>query len=102
MGYVVLDFQSVVALGVLSFVIMRLVEGLVKPVWDHFGLDHKWLFYVAFVVGVPVTWFSELNILAIFPDEYMLVGRTLTCFAGGLGPGGIYDLLYNKPQPPEE
>ena len=99
---VVLDFQSVVALGVLAFVVMRIVDGLVKPLWDHFSLDHKWLFYVAFVVGVPATWLSGLNILPIFPEQYALAGRLLTCLAGGLGPGGIYDLLFDKPQPPQE
>lgn len=102
MPIIVLDFQSIVALGVLSFLVMRLVDGLVKPLFDHFGWDHKWLFYVSFVIGGPVFWLSGLNVLPIFPEKYVVAGRVLTCLAGGLGPSGVYDLLFDKPEPPQE
>jgi len=82
-----------------AFVIERLVEALVKPLWTHLKLNPVWLLYVAWAIGSPLAWFTGLNAFPVFAES-ALVGRVLTCLAVGLGSSFIYDLTDKAPGPP--
>lgn len=102
MPTVVLDFQSLIALATVAFVVTRLVDALVKPIWEKLKLDKFWLLYVSLALGGTLTWFTKLNVLPIFSAELEVLGRVVTCLAGGLGPSFIFDLWVDQPQPPQE
>jgi len=93
-----MDFETLVTLAVGSFVVTRLIDLIVKPLWVRFNLDVFYLGYVSLGIGATLSWFTELNAFPIFTVS--VIGRVLTCLAGGLGPAAIYDLLIDKPKPP--
>lgn len=51
-----MDLGALGAALVAAFVIERLVEALVSPVWDKFALDRFWLLYVAWFIGSALAW----------------------------------------------
>ena len=91
-----MDVGALGAALVAAFVIERLVEALVSPVWDKFALDRFWLLYIAWAVGGGLAWATGLNALPVFAES-AVVGRVLTCMLVGLGSSFIYDLVDNQP-----
>ncbi len=96
-----MDMQQLGAAIVAAFVVMKLVDAIVKPAWERAKLDSFWLLYVALVIGGGLGWFTGLNALPVF-GEQPLVGRVLTCLLVGLGPSFIHDLVAGKPQIPTQ
>jgi len=90
-----MDIQIIGLMVVAAFVIMRLFDAIVKPLWEKAGLDKFWLLYLALVVGAALGWYTELNGFPVFKDP--LVGRILSCLAMGLGPSWLHDLTDKKP-----
>jgi len=95
-----MDIELLGAAVVAAFVVMRLVESIVKPIWERVGLDPFWLVYVAMAIGAGLAWFTAINAFPIFSPVNPLVGRILTCLVIGLGPSFIFDLL-DGPSPTE-
>ena len=75
-----------------SFVIMKLIEAIVSPLWDRLGWDRFWLLYVGLAIGAGVGWFTGLNCFPVFAESPLL-GRVLTTLVIGLGPSFIYDIV---------
>ena len=80
---------------VAAFVVMQIVDALVKPVWERYSLDAFWYRYVALAIGAPLGWFTEINALPVFTNA--VIGRVLTCLVIGLGPSFIHDLVDKTP-----
>jgi len=95
-----MDLQQLGAAIVAAFVVMKLVDALVRPIWDRFELDTFWLMYVALVIGAGLGWFTGINALPVFGVE-PVVGRILTCLLIGLGPSFIHDLVSQQPELPK-
>lgn len=95
-----MDFETLSAAIVAAFVLERLVDALVKPIWEHFELDNFWLLYIAWAIGSLGAYATGLNALPVFA-AVPWVGRLLTCFVVGLGSSFIYDMVDNKPSLPE-
>jgi len=78
---------------VAAFVVMRLIETVVKPLWARAGLDPFWLCYVSLVIGGALGWFTAINAFPVFSPIEPIVGRIVTCLFIGLGPSAIYDMI---------
>ena len=79
-----MDTSQMGAAIVAAFVITRLVEAIIKPLWLRFKLDAFWLLYVALAIGAALGWFTEINALPVF-GKFPVIGRGLTCLLIGLG-----------------
>lgn len=81
--------------GLLVAVGEGLVEYLIAPLFDKFGVDKFWLPYVAAVVIGGLVFASGSNLFeAAIP--YPLVGRILTAIAAGRGGNWLHDLFSAK------
>jgi len=121
----VLDLETLVALATFAFVIMGLIDAVVKPITDVINaflpepeetseqrkkrvaaawrrVKKLWPKYVAIILGGTAVWFTKMNVVPAFWEGYEVGGRIVTCLAGGLGPSFIYDLMRNRPKPPPE
>lgn len=94
-----MDLAQLGAAIVAAFVIERLIDALVKPIWEHFALDKFWLLYVGAIGGGALAWATGLNALPVFGVS-PVVGRVLTCLVVGLGSSFIYDLVDQTPTLP--
>jgi len=92
-----MDMEAIGAALVAAIVLMRVVETIVKPFFEKYGLDRFWLAYITLLLGGVLAWFTGLNALPVFAVS-SAVGRVLTCLIIGLGPSFIYDLLDRVPQ----
>jgi len=86
-----MDVEQLGAAIVAAFVVYKLIDAVVTPLWERAGLDKFWLLYVALVVGAPLGWFTGINAFPVF-GVAPVVGRVLTCLVIGLGPSFIHDL----------
>jgi len=86
-----MDFELLGAAAIAAFVIMRVVDALIKPFFERYELDKFWLQYIAAGIGAPLGWFTGINAFPVFATAPM-VGRVITCLVIGLGPSFIYDL----------
>ncbi len=75
-----------------AWVLMKIIEAIISPLWERFELDRFWLLYVGLVIGGALGWFTGLNAFPVFV-EAPLIGRVLTALVIGLGPSFIWDLL---------
>jgi hypothetical protein len=91
-----MDVGALGAALVAAFVIERLVEAVIAPLFDKFKWDRFWLLYIAWAVGGGLAWATGLNALPVFAES-AVVGRVLTCMLVGLGSSFIYDLVDNQP-----
>lgn len=96
-----MDLGALGAALVAAFVIERIVDAIVSPLFDKLGWDRFWLLYVAWAVGSGLAWATGLNALPVFA-EVPAVGRVLTCMVVGLGSSFIYDLVDQTPSLPPE
>lgn len=95
-----MDVEALGAALVAAFVVMKLVDAIVRPLWVRAKLDTFWLAYVALIIGGALGWFTGINALPVFGIA-PLVGRVLTCLAIGLGPSFLHDLVAQKPALPQ-
>jgi len=54
--------------------------------------------YLIIVTNGLLMWLTGLDAL---PGFGPVAGRVMTCIVGALGPSAVYDVLYDKPKPPE-
>lgn len=94
-----LDFVSALATAVfLSVVANRLVEGLIVPLFDHFGWDKFVVMYISWVVGGLIVWVSGVNLfVAYIPNP--VVGQILTALVAGGGANLLADIFNAAPKP---
>ena len=70
----------------------RIIEHLVKPIFDKFSLDKFWLAYVSLAIGGGLVWLSTVNLFAAYlPDP--IVGRVLTAIVAGGGATLLHDVF---------
>ena len=75
----------------MSVVANRLIDALVKPIYEKYQWDHFSLKYVSWVFGAGMVWFTGVNLFAgLVPD---LAGLILTAVVAGGGSNFIYDLF---------
>lgn len=53
--------------------------------------------YLIIITNGLLMWLTRLNALPGFYEA----GRVMTCIVGALGPSAVYDVLFDKPGPPE-
>jgi hypothetical protein len=94
------DIGQMGAALVAAFVIMRIIDQVVKPAWCKFKLDEFWYPYLALLLGVGLGWFTGINALPVF-GVAPIVGRLLTCLTIGLGPSFLFDLVKGRPELPK-
>lgn len=79
----------------MSLAIEGLIEAIFKPLLLKLKIDTWWLFYVAFVIGALVGWFSKKNAFTGWFEEALWLGRLFTAAACGAGPSYLYKLIDN-------
>ena len=82
----------------LSVVANRLVEGLIVPLFDHFGWDKFALLYVSWIVAGLIVLASGVNLFGAYLPSPVL-GQVLTALVAGGGANFIADLFNNAPRP---
>lgn len=81
--------------GFLATVVNRLVEGLVKPIFDKYKWDKFALMYIAWAGGTLLVFFTGIDLFAdVF--VYPLVGQILTALVVGGGANLLNDLFDGK------
>lgn len=95
-----LSVESILAAGFLVLASNRIVEGLIKPLFDRYTWDTFWLMYVAWLVSGMLAALGEINLFgAILPATIWgilpgrIVGIVLTAIVAGGGANLINDLL---------
>lgn len=85
----------------LAIVANKLIDGLVKPLWERAGLDRFYLLYVSWLVGGVLVWFSGVN---LFKDTILSwqIGQILTAIVAGGGASFIHDIFDNAPDRPDD
>ena len=86
-----MNFEALALAGVAAFIVQKLVEAIVTPLFVARGWNRVGLFYVGLVLGALAGWATGLNFLPMFHDPAW-AGRVLSCLAIGLGTSFIYDL----------
>ncbi|MBM3187681.1 MAG: hypothetical protein FJZ90_03055 [Chloroflexi bacterium] len=86
-----MDIEQLGAAIAAAFVVYKLVEAVIEPIWTRYLLDRFWLLYIALAIGAPLGWYTGINALPVFGVS-PVVGRILTCLVIGLGPSFIHDL----------
>jgi len=76
----------------LSTVTNRLVEGLVRPIWDKYKLDTFWLMYVSWGVGTLLVLASGVDFCSEF-IPYPVASRIVSGLIAGGGANLIHDLM---------
>jgi len=94
-----MSLEQLAAAIVAAWVSMRLVDEIIKPLWEKAALDKFYLKYTGLVVGAGLAWFTGLNAFPVFAES-ALVGRIVTCIVTGLGPSFLYDLVDQQPSLP--
>lgn len=87
-----MDVEILGTAAMVAFVLMQVIEAIIKPAWDKAKWDRFYLFYVAIAIGSTVGWWTGLNAFPVFV-EAPIVGRVLTVLGMGLGPSFIYNLV---------
>jgi len=111
-GAIGISAQVVVQAAFLIVVSNRLVEGLIKPLFERLGWDTFWLMYVSWGVGGLLVGLGEIDLFVtvlpalvwgIFPGH--VVGIVLSALVAGGGANLVNDLLKSlggpKPGPQE-
>ena len=78
---------------VIGFMVLanRLVAALITPIWDEFGLNKKWLMYIAWAFAGVLVGLAKVNLFEVFiPDP--LIGKILTAIVAGGGSNLLHDL----------
>ena len=96
----ILCLETLIVVGLLSFVVQKLATVVLKPIWTKLKLDPFYFFYLVFSLGAALGWVSTLNLLPFFSGNVEIVGRVVTSVACGAGPTVVYDLWFDKPKPP--
>jgi len=84
--------QALIVSSFLALVANRLVEALIKPIFERFKWDGFWLMYVAWAIAGGLVALTNANIFAAFiPNQ--VVGRVLTAIVSGGGANLLHDLF---------
>jgi len=100
----IIAFDVLVKVGVASFIVTTLIEALKQKAgnwYDELPDGYKQVFgYVVVILSGVAVWFTGLDMFPGFNTVSPIVGRVLTCVAGGLGPKLVYDCWLDRPEPP--
>ena len=100
LGIIGLSAQVIVQGAFLIIASNRIVEGLVKPLFERFGWDTFWVMYVSWGVGGVLVALGEINLFVtvlpaliwgVLPGR--IVGIVLSALVAGGGANLINDLL---------
>jgi len=100
LGAIGISAQVVVQAAFLIVVSNRLVEGLIKPLFERLGWDTFWLMYVSWGVGGLLVGLGEIDLFAavlpalvwgVLPGH--VVGIVLSALVAGGGANLVNDLL---------
>lgn len=80
--------------GFLVTVVNRLVEGLIKPIYDRAGWDKFSLMYVSWLLGGTLVALSGIDLFSFVDWMYPVVGYILTGLVAGGGANLLND-IYN-------
>lgn len=94
-----MQFDVAVLGVVIGFMILanRLVDMLITPLFEKYGLDKFWLKYVAWGVSGVLVAFSQVNLFVDYIPN-VTVGLVLTAIVAGGGANLLHDLT-DKPSP---
>jgi len=97
-------FDVLVRVGVASFILTTLIEAIKQKLEFYYdklpdGMRQLVGYGVVLLAGALV-WFTGLDMFPGFGVVVPVVGRVLTCVAGGLGPKLVYDIWYDRPETP--
>ena len=100
LGIIGISAQVIVQAAFLIVVSNRLVEGLIKPLFERLGWDSFWLMYVSWGVGGLLVALGEIDLFAtvlpaviwgVLPGH--VVGIVLSALVAGGGANLVNDLL---------
>jgi hypothetical protein len=99
----IIDFEVWALVLLASFVIAKLVNAIKAQAvtWWTRRTDtqrERWG-WVIIVVSAGLMWLTGLNGLPGFSAVWAPAGRILTCFLAGFGPGVVYDVWMDRPEP---
>ena len=94
-----MQFDVAVLGVVIGFMILanRLVDMLITPLFEKYGLDKFWLKYVAWGVSGVLVAFSQVNLFVDYIPN-VTVGLVLTAIVAGGGANLLHDQT-DKPSP---
>jgi hypothetical protein len=95
----IVDVNVLAFVAAAAFVLAKLWSMLTDrlPFWARMTpLGREIGGYVIIAASGVLMWLTTLNALPGFHEA----GRVLTCVVGALGPSAVFDVLYDKPQPP--
>lgn len=84
---------ALVMAAFLATVINRLVEMLIKPVFERYGWDNFWLMYVSWFAGTALVLLTNIDIFYFVDWRYPVVGTILTGIVAGGGANFIHDMF---------
>lgn len=89
--------QLVMTVVFLVTVINRLIEGLVKPLFERFKWDKFYLMYVSWLVGAGVVALTNINLFYFIEWRFQAVGYILSALVAGGGANLLHDFLEMVP-----
>lgn len=92
-----MEFSIPVLSIVTGFMVLanRLVDALVTPIFEKYGLDRFWLKYIAWLVSGVLVFLTGVNLFAeLMPNP--VVGQILTAIVSGGGANLLHDLTDPK------
>jgi hypothetical protein len=84
---------AVVLASLLSMVVTRVIELLVKPLFERYGWDKFWLPYASWGVGTALVGLTNINIFFFIDWRFPVVGYILTGIVAGGGATLLYDIV---------
>jgi hypothetical protein len=100
LGIIGISAQVIVQAAFLIIVANRLVEGLMRPLFQRFTWDAFWLMYVSWAVGGVLVALGEVNLFqTVLPQRIWgvlpgrVVGIVLSAIVAGGGANLVNDLL---------
>mgnify|MGYP001000302444 CR=1 FL=1 len=90
-----MDAQVLVQIVGIALAVEGFTEAVFKPLLLKLNIDVWWLFYIAFVIGCALGWFSGMNLFPQWFASSVTVGRIVTAAACGAGPSFLYNLADN-------
>ena len=91
-----MDLDKFGSLVLLAWILMRVIDAVIKPGWEKAKLDSFWLQYVAITLGLALGYAARIDAFPVL-EATPGVGLGLSCLVVGLGPSFIYDLFDKAP-----
>ena len=100
----IIAFDVLIKVGAASFVISTLIEALKQKMDLHYEVlsdpARQLVGYGIVLLSGALMWFTGMDMFPGFNAVVPVVGRVLTCVAGGLGPKLVYDIWLDRPEAP--